>query len=293
MIHKQANNHPVVRIDRFGSVEEYCLYLIHRKAYEAASCFARGKTLLDIGCNNAYGTEILGGSCRTAIGVDVSKQAIRVARKRCGSDQLAFSVADGANLPFKDGTFDVVTAFQVIEHLANPDRLIQEVKRVLSPDGLAILTTPNSRVRLQPGMKPWNEFHVREFDAKELRELLAAYFRVVTVRGLFAAEPLNSIERSRLNRERNRAGNAKGTGLVWKIKARLPKAITLCLRMLKTKAREAVHSHDVKSFMAKHNSTSCLCYSDSDKENALDLMAICGTTDAKGVPYLNLGQSVC
>ncbi len=277
------SEHPIVRTGKFHSVEEYCLHLIHLRAYEKAAQLTKNKAVLEIGCNNGYGSSLLKASCGRLTGIDVSKKAVINARKSFLAPQLEFALADGAKLPFKSETFEVVIAMQVLEHLIDPGEVIEEAKRVLSPGGFAIFTTPNSRLRLKPGMKPWNEFHVREFDSNELKELMATHFSRVRVLGLFATEPLDSVERNRVNREKNRFVNSAERGIVEKLKARLPRPITLSLKTVKAKVRQAVCGNSVKPFMLEHNSTSCLSYADYDIESALDLMAICESTRTRGI----------
>jgi len=280
---RNQSEHPIVRTTKFHSVEDYCLHLIHLRAYEEAAHLARDKVVLEIGCNNGYGSRLLKASCGRLIGIDVSKKAVRSARKNFLVPHLEFLLADGAKLPFKSETFEVVIAMQVVEHLTDPAKVIEEARRVLSPGGFAIFTTPNSRLRLHPGMKPWNEFHVREFDPNELTELLATHFSRVRVRGLFATEPVDSVERNRIDREKKRSVNSARQGLVGHLKARLPRPLRLCLGTVKAKLRQAVCGNSVKPFMLEHNSTSCLSYAEYDIESALDLMAICDSTSTRGI----------
>jgi 2-polyprenyl-3-methyl-5-hydroxy-6-metoxy-1,4-benzoquinol methylase len=274
----QAKRHPLVVTGNFKTVEEYCLFLIHLKAYEEAARLARGKVVLDVGCNKGYGTRVIGANCKKIIGVDVSHKAIEYAQRKYKSHVAEFQALEGDQLPFDERMFDLVTVFQVIEHIHDCNAFLSEIRRVLKPGGRVILTTPNARLRLQPGMKPWNKFHVREFDANQLADLLSLHFPVVTVRGIFAGEPLNSIERNRLKREKNRTANADRNGFFGQLKALLPKQIYVLLRILKARAKEAGYSQSVKSFILQHGSTSCLFLSDYDNENALDLIAFCGTT---------------
>ena len=79
-------------------------------------------------------------------------------------------LVDGQTLPFKDCSFDLVTAFQIIEHIPETVTFTEELKRVLRRDGVVLITTPNATIRLDPAMKPWNPFHVREYSHEELSE---------------------------------------------------------------------------------------------------------------------------
>ena len=102
-----------------------------------------GARLLDLGC--AYGflvVEALDGGF-DAVGVDASRFAIGQASRFAGPAVGRLLAAHGERLPFADGTFDVVTAFDVLEHVPRPELLIAEVARVLRPGGLFVGATPD------------------------------------------------------------------------------------------------------------------------------------------------------
>jgi SAM-dependent methyltransferase len=120
-------------------------------------------TSLDFGCNNGYGTSILAERSTSAVGVNVSPQALDVARRQHENARLTFQKIDGLQFPFPAAYFDVLTAFQVIKHLSEPAVLLKEIRRVLRPDGQALFTTPQAAIRFDPGMRPWNGYHVREY----------------------------------------------------------------------------------------------------------------------------------
>ncbi len=142
--------------------------LIHRKAYSRAAELARGREVLDLGCNNGAGTALIAQAARRVRGVDVSPRAIASARRKYRSSGIEFHRVDGAAPQFPDRSFDMVTSFQVIEHVLDVAAYLAEVRRVLRPAGIALLTTPNRVIRLDPGMKPWNRFHVTEYTASGL-----------------------------------------------------------------------------------------------------------------------------
>src|SRR6185369_3931557 len=124
----QSEHHPLVA-ERFDSVEQYCLSLLHLKAYETAAELARGEVVLDLGCNNGYGTEIISRGAERVTGVDVSPRSIDAARARCPN--IEFQLVDGVTLPFPGASFDAVFSFQVIEHIDDPTPYLKEIRRVL------------------------------------------------------------------------------------------------------------------------------------------------------------------
>ncbi len=77
------------------------------------------------------------------VGVDISSFAINYARRFHGP--LNVVQAQAQHLPFKQNSFDAVIAFDVVEHLQNPRQFIHEVREVMKPQGLFIVTTPNVR----------------------------------------------------------------------------------------------------------------------------------------------------
>jgi ubiquinone/menaquinone biosynthesis C-methylase UbiE len=201
-IRVQAEEHPLIDDLAPQTPQEKCLQLIHLKAYDEGRRIAEGCDVLDVGCNTGYGTVRLVGAARSITGVDVSPAAIEAARTRAGAESIEFRVVDGKGLPFPDASFDLVTSFQVFEHVVDTDSYLSEIKRVLRPGGRALFTTPNAAIRLDPGMTPWNRFHVREYLAEELRDALTPVFPEVTVRGMFAVPTLYDIETERADSQR-------------------------------------------------------------------------------------------
>jgi len=100
---------------------------------------------------------------------------------------------------------------------------LQEIRRVLRPGGVAILTTPNAAIRLDPGMTPWNRFHVREYRAAELEVSLGEVFDGVEVLGMFGVPTLDDLEIERVDANR-RGVRARQAALAAKEAAAAAKA---------------------------------------------------------------------
>ncbi len=152
----------------------------HRSRYVMAARFAAGRRVLDLGCGTGYGTALLAQQADSALGIDLSAEAIEYARQQFSSPQVAFQAADAVATSLPEKSFGLITAFEVIEHLSDPAALLAEVQRLLTPDGLALISTPNSHYyaeqRAQSGPNP---FHVREFSAAEFHVELARFFAYV------------------------------------------------------------------------------------------------------------------
>jgi ubiquinone/menaquinone biosynthesis C-methylase UbiE len=285
----QGEEHPLMDIDQFFSLEDYCLRLMHLKAYEEVVKRAGDKTVLEIGCNTGYGTKLVSNVCRKIIGVDLSLKALRVASTRYAAANIDYLLIDGLTLPFADGSFDLVISFQVIEHISNYKTYLSELKRVLSPDGVVVFTTPNARVRLDPGMKPWNEFHVREFVADELGELLRDWFGQVEIRGLSASEEVYNVEYTRVQKRLSEARRNAGallppyyelrSKIIDGAKSLLPdSAVEQIRKMVRARRADGGSQAEPKrldSSILEKYSTSDFFYRKDNLDSVLDLMAIC------------------
>lgn len=151
------------------SAERYLIYLLHTAAYRFALPYVAGRRVLDYGCGSGYGSKMVAAAARSTVGVDVAPEAVEYARERYGGEGLSFvRIVPEQPLPFEDRSFDVVLSFQVFEHVRDTRAYLGEVERVLAPNGVLILVTPDRRTRLLPFQKPWNRFHVREYTPGEI-----------------------------------------------------------------------------------------------------------------------------
>ncbi|MCA9773330.1 MAG: methyltransferase domain-containing protein [Myxococcales bacterium] len=149
----------------------------HLSRYLMALPHARGKSALDVGCGEGYGTRLLASHADDATGIDVSPEAVRHARARYGAEasNLRYLVGSASLLPFPDRTFDLVTCFEMLEHIEEHDALLGEIRRVLRPGGLLLISTPNKHAYSDvPNYR--NEYHVRELYFEEFRALVAKHF---------------------------------------------------------------------------------------------------------------------
>lgn len=200
----QAEEHPLIEDVPPATPAEHCLRLMHLRAYDEAVARGAGRDVLDVGCNTGYGTMRFAPVAGRVVGVDVSPRAIEAALERTSDGRPEFLLTTGFELPFAPGSFDLVTSFQVLEHVPDPRAFLRELARVLRPGGMVILATPNAATRLYPGMTPWNRFHVHEYLATELAELLLTEFSTVTVLGMFGAPELYETEIRRVDAARQR-----------------------------------------------------------------------------------------
>jgi 2-polyprenyl-3-methyl-5-hydroxy-6-metoxy-1,4-benzoquinol methylase len=145
----------------------------HQAAYDLARRRAGGGRVLDLGSGSGYGTASIARGGARVTGVD------RVAPDPAQRGPADFVRADLRASPFRPGSFDLVVSFQVIEHLEDPSAYLDALARALRAEGVALVTTPN--VLTSDGVNP---YHVHEYRAEELGELLRTRFEEVEVQGI-------------------------------------------------------------------------------------------------------------
>jgi len=152
----------------------------HVSRYLFASPLVAGRSALDVGCGTGYGTAVLARTARRVLALDVSAESVAFARTSYPARNAEFLVADCRQIPLGSQTIDTAVCFEVIEHIAEQEALLKEIHRVLQPDGLLAISTPN-RIYYTEERKETNPFHVREFDFEEFLTLLKRFFAHVEV----------------------------------------------------------------------------------------------------------------
>lgn len=167
----------------------------HEAAYLFLAPWVAGRSVLEVGCGEGYGTDLLSRSAEQVVGIDYD--GLTVAHAAAAYPQARFLRANLAAVPLRSEAVDAVVSLQVIEHVWHHAQYLAECRRVLRPGGLLAITTPN-RLTFSPGLdEPVNPFHTKEFTAAELTELVAACgFVVESTLGLHAGPRIQAFDRS-------------------------------------------------------------------------------------------------
>lgn len=244
----------------FDTKETYLLYLRHLFAYEFSKTkISKESYVLEVGCGEGYGTNLLSQHVSKIIGLDVCKDTIEHASEKYKSNNLIFEKYDGTNIPYPDETFDVVISFQVIEHIQDDLNYISETYRVLKKGGLFICTTIN-----KSSEKLSTPFHVREYYPCELENILKTKFSDVFLWGIRGNEEVQKIEKKRIKR-----GIIKISFDLFK--KLIPKQIKYPLKIILQYKKNKSH----KDFINKYGFRDYYIIKENIEDCSLDLLGIC------------------
>ncbi len=176
-----------------GIPEENYWFRRHEAVYAALRDRCRGAVVLEAGCGEGYGADLLAGVAERVLGLDYDAPTARHARARYPRVDVAR--ANLVALPVRDGACDAVVSLQVVEHLWEQERFLRECHRALRPGGELLVSTPN-RITFSPGRDtPLNPFHTRELSGPELAGLVrGAGFVDVAVLGLHHGPRLRALD---------------------------------------------------------------------------------------------------
>lgn len=147
----------------------------HLHRYLLARHLCRGRQVLDIAAGEGYGTALLAQVATSVVGVEVAADVVAHAAENYRRENLDFRVGDARAIPLGDASVDVVVSFETIEHFAAHDRFLGEIRRVLRPGGLLVISTPD-RDNYSPADQPANPYHALELTRPEFSALLQARF---------------------------------------------------------------------------------------------------------------------
>ena len=133
------------------------------------------KIILDIASGEGYGTNLLARHAQYTYGVDISNEAVDHAKKQYVKDNLTFIQGSAIAIPLPDKAVDVIVSFETIEHLAEHQEMISEMKRVLRKEGILIISSPD-KLRFTDNTGDSNHFHIKELYYDEFKNLIKSNF---------------------------------------------------------------------------------------------------------------------
>lgn len=149
----------------------------HIARYEFAKSFCTGR-VLDIACGSGYGSEVLLADnpkkISELVGIDIDHEAIAYAKKHYHYDKTSYYLDDALNKNLHKiyGTFDTIVSFETIEHFEGDEQFVENLYKLLKPNGTLIISTPFGRGKSHPCSSP---FHVYQYTEEEFIEVLKPF----------------------------------------------------------------------------------------------------------------------
>ena len=161
----------------------------HLLRYVWALQNVKDKEILDIACGTGYGMYLMSYFAKSVSGYDYNKDAINEAKKfpyHCNCCLEIRNLEDNKPLSnYKHKKFDVITCFETIEHLENPERLLENIKNHLNSKGIFYFSTPNKK-----DLKDNSRWHKNAFNKSKWTLLLEKYFSNAVRKELWGQDQL-------------------------------------------------------------------------------------------------------
>jgi len=145
-------------------------FSLNTMRYVFASQYANSGSILDIACGTGYGATILSRTSKFCVGADIDSDAIKRSKAACDNDRISFVQCDCHHLPFRRGVFELVTSMETIEHLADPQRFLEELAGCVKGGGRVVISTPNRGYKA-PWVRDINPYHLHEWVPEEIESL--------------------------------------------------------------------------------------------------------------------------
>ncbi|MES2377396.1 MAG: class I SAM-dependent methyltransferase [Bacteroidota bacterium] len=144
----------------------------HLHRYGIVMPFIQNKVVLDIACGEGYGSKLISLKAQEVIAVDIDLETIENAQTKYVSPNLTFIQGSADKIPVKSNYIDIVISFETIEHHDKHEEMLIEIKRVLKPGGILIMSSPEKTSEIS-----FNKFHVKELSKAEFTKLIARHFK--------------------------------------------------------------------------------------------------------------------
>jgi 2-polyprenyl-3-methyl-5-hydroxy-6-metoxy-1,4-benzoquinol methylase len=168
--------------------EENYWYQRHLVVYEWIGARAHGRRVVDLACGEGYGSAVLARTAASVVGVDANPEAFAHAQAKYTRPTVRF---ERDMIETWTGDVDCVVFLQTIEHVQDPDAVLERVHGLIGPGGVAYVSTPNVLTLAPKGEeRSGNPWHVREYKPAEYRALCERHFGSVELLGLHHARKL-------------------------------------------------------------------------------------------------------
>lgn len=146
---------------------------VHLDRYKQTSELVAGKNVLDIACGVGYGSQMLAeAGAATVVGVDICPDTIDHAKTTYQSPGLTYVCENAENFKWHQ-KFECIVSFETIEHLPHPEKFLDNIRELLTPEGILLLSAPLGETR------HFDPYHLHAFSKDDILKLLQAHGFVI------------------------------------------------------------------------------------------------------------------
>ena len=147
----------------------------HLHRYAFALDYVKNKIVLDIASGEGYGSNLLAKYATKVYGVDIDINTINLAKEKYDAKNLEFIMGSTDKIPLPDNCVDIVVSFETLEHHDKHNEMMEEIQRVMKPEGILIISTPEKKY-YSDNKNYKNPFHIKELYLDEFKLLMSGYF---------------------------------------------------------------------------------------------------------------------
>lgn len=151
----------------------------HLHRYTLAALFVENKVVLDIASGEGYGSYLMAKTAKKVFGVDIDQEAINNAKIKYKKENLSFLKGSADLIPLDNSSIDVLVSFETIEHHDKHHEMFLEIKRVLKPNGILIISSPDKKY--YSDLNKNNNFHIKELYLEEFKNLAEESFKYANI----------------------------------------------------------------------------------------------------------------
>lgn len=161
--------------------------MLDQMRYIYALKYVRDKRVLDFACGVGWGSYLMAlAGASKVVAVDLSLEAITTAEKYYSEPKVQYICNNLEKVEIPEESIDIITCFETFEHLENPRAIMDIFHRIISADGILLLSTPNGyATKYLPQDRPANPFHYNEYYRDEFEKIVADQWEIVEYRGQF------------------------------------------------------------------------------------------------------------
>ncbi len=161
-------------MERYDAENRFHAWYEHWHRYHWLAPLIKDQVVADLACGEGYGSALLAQHAKEIFAIDIDQTTIDAASRNYPVSHLKFLQADVLETPLEQNSLDVVVSFETLEHLVEQQQLLDEFNRILKPQGVLVLSTPDKNV--YSGEHHHNEFHEKELSADEFTALVEKNF---------------------------------------------------------------------------------------------------------------------